>query len=438
MRNALRRARRSLRVARTAARIYLGYKRTQRRASGLPPPQAAALWEAQHDASAARLYALAIDLQGVLIKVGQFIGSRADVAPPAYVRRLGRLQDRVPPRPTGEIRAAIERELGRPIAQLFARFDDPPLAAASLAQVHRAQLPDGREVAVKVQYPGVARLVELDMRNLRAIITLVARREPSFDYRAIVAELSREFPAELDFLHEARMLRRVAANRAADGDLVFPEVVAELLTPRVLVTTYIDGVKLLDRAGLARLGVSPASVARALAAAYGQQILVDGLFQADPHPGNILVLPDGKIALLDFGLTKELPDHSRLGFARLVLAAGQRDPAAVLAAFRELGIRTRHDDPASLLTLVRLLFETRPLRGDPTILHESRAALDHNPIHALPTDLVLIGRVIGLLRGVGASLDVPFTPLEMLLPYAQAVLDRPAPRDAVAPHPPLA
>ena len=358
-----------------------------------------------------------------MIKAGQFIGARADIVPAPYVRRLGALHDRVPPRSAALIRATIERELGRPIDELFSNFDDRPLAAASLAQVHRARLPNGRQVVVKVQYPEVRDLVRLDMRNLETVVRLLARRESRFDYRAVAAERAREMPRELDFVHEAEMQRRVAANLAGETRLIVPEVIDGMLTRRVLVNSYVDGARVLDLAALERMGVDRVAVAGALAAAYGRQIMIDGLFQADPHPGNILVRRDGKVALLDFGLTKELLDPVRLGFARLVLASNGRDPAAVLAAFRELGIRTRHDEPASLLTLVCLLFDARPVLGDPAVVRESNAALDHNPINAIPHDLILIRRVIGLLRGVAVSLATPFTPMQMLLPYARAAVE---------------
>lgn len=424
----LHRSQRSLRVAWNAAVIYLGYKWTQRRVRGLTAAQAATLWDAQHDRSAKRLFDLAVSLQALMIKAGQFIGARADIVPAPYVHRLGALHDRVPPRSAALIRAIIERELGRPIDELFSHFDDRPLAAASLAQVHRARLPNGRQVVVKVQYPEVGDLVRLDMRNLETVVRLLARRESRFDYRAVAAELAREMPRELDFVHEAEMQRRVAANLAGETRLVVPEVISGMLTRHVLVSSYVDGARVLDLAALDRMGVDPVAVAGALAAAYGRQIMIDGLFQADPHPGNILVRRDGKVALLDFGLTKELPDQVRLGFARLVLASNGRDPAAVLAAFRELGIRTRHDEPASLLTLVRLLFDARPVLGDPAVVRESNTALDHNPINAIPHDLILIGRVIGLLRGVAVSLATPFTPMQMLLPYARAAVEgTPAP-----------
>ena len=427
------RARRTARVVRAAARIYLGYKRTERRARRLGPEAAAAAWEVRHAKAAETLYQLATKQKGLYIKTGQFIGTRSDLAPAAYTRSLSRLQDRVPPRPVAQVRRTIEAELGRPVAALFASFDDSPLAAASLAQVHRARLADGREVAVKVQYPEVARLVGLDIRNLRMIVGLVARREPNFDYRAIINELGQQVPLELDFRREGALTKRVAANLRGLPRVVLPAVVDELSTGKVLVTEFIAGQRLLDFAARRRPSGTEAgdsfsspdgpALALAITEAYGHQILVDGLFQADPHPGNILVLPDGRVGLLDFGLTKELPAQSRLGFARLVVAAARRDGAGLVQACRELGLRTRSDNPADILPLMQLFFDARPIGGEGNAgFGARREAVRANPIEAIPGDLVLLGRVVGLLRGVCTTLGAPLSPMQMLLPHAERAL----------------
>jgi predicted unusual protein kinase regulating ubiquinone biosynthesis (AarF/ABC1/UbiB family) len=410
------------------ARIYIGYKRTQRSARKLSPEAAAAAWESRHEEFAERLYRLAVDLKGLYIKTGQFVGTRSDIVPAAYSRSLSRLQDQVPPRPVTVVRATIEREFGRPVSSLFATFDDTPLAAASLAQVHRATLPGGREVVVKVQYPEVEALVRLDIRNLRTIIGLVARREPRFDYRAVVAEIGKQVPLELDFVREAEMTRRVRANLASLPGIVVPEVVGGLVSRRVLVTAYLPGRRLL---GPAVAGESPeagAALAHAITGAFGHQILVDGLFQADPHPGNLLVLPDGRVGLLDFGLTKELPDAVRLSFARLVIAAADRNPAAVLGAFAELGLRTGSGHPDDALALMHLFLGPREAgrgSGAGFVSRDPDRLLDRSPLEAIPGDLILLGRVVGLLRGVCASLGSPLTPMQMLRPFAERALAAP-------------
>ena len=420
----VRRLRRTARVARAGARIYLGYKRTQRRAQKLPPAEAEAAWTARHEEFAALLYRLATDLRGLYIKSGQFIGTRTDLLPEPYTRSLSRLQDAVPPHPFPVVRRTIEEQFGEALEELFAAFDPEPLASASLAQVHRARLPDGRDVVVKVQYPEVAGLVRLDVRNLKTLVGVVARLEPSFDYRTVVNEIASQVPLELDFEREAEMTRRVRANLAHLPGVVVPAVVDGYVRPKVLVTEYVDGVRLLDAERRDAHAPDRTALAEAITNAYGHQIMVDGLFQADPHPGNILVLPGGRVALLDFGLTKELPDAARRGFARLVLGTANRDPGEILAAFRELGVRVRNEEPEALLATLAILFEPRPIDAPRAELRERNRALRANPVEQIPGDLVLLGRVIGLLRGVCASLGTPLSPMQMLRPYAERALAR--------------
>ncbi|WP_322818961.1 AarF/ABC1/UbiB kinase family protein [Tepidiforma sp.] len=418
------RLRRSARVARTAGRMYFGYKRTQREAAKLPPAEAAAAWEVRHEQFAEALYRLATDLRGLYIKSGQFLGTRTDLLPAAYTRSLSRLQDAVPPHPFGVVRQTVEEQFGAALEDLFASFEEVPIAAASLAQVHRARLPDGRDVVVKVQYPEVEGLVRLDVRNLRTLVGLVARLERNFDYRAVVNEIAKQVPLELDFEREAEMTRRVRANLAHLPGVVVPAVVDGYVRPKVLVTEYVEGARLLDAEQRDAHAPDRAALAGAITSAYGHQIMVDGLFQADPHPGNILVLPGGRVALLDFGLTKELPEAARRGFARLVLGTANRDPEAIRAAFRELGVRLRNEEPEALLATLAILFEPRPIDGGQGELRERNRVMRANPVEQIPGDLVLLGRVIGLLRGVCASLGAPLSPMQMLRPFAERALSR--------------
>ncbi len=415
----VRRARRSARVARTGAGIYLGYKRTQRKVRDLPQDQADSLWHSRHEKSAEDLYRLAVDLKGLYIKTGQFIGTRSDIVPAEYVASLSRLQDSVPPRSVASITATIEEAFGRPVSALFETFDERPLAAASLAQVHRATLHGGREVCVKVQYPEVRGLVKLDVRNLRTLVGLAARREPNFDYRAIAAEIGQQVPLELDFKREAALTKKVRENLREFDRVVVPEVIEGFVTEKVVVTEFLPGERAIGEGGKPSANLGP-TAAEDITAAFGHQILVDGLFQADPHPGNLLALPDGRIGLLDFGLTKELPDSSRIGFAKLVVAAADRDPMAIMAAFRELGLVTRNDNPASLLAITSLFFDARPNQQE--FAGKRKETLKASPIDAIPGDLILLGRVIGLLRGVCTSLGAPLTPMQMLRPFAERAL----------------
>jgi predicted unusual protein kinase regulating ubiquinone biosynthesis (AarF/ABC1/UbiB family) len=410
-------------VAYRGGRLYLDYKRTQRRVRGWPEERAQAEWARRHERSAEQVLDLAVSLKGMLVKVGQFIGTRTDIFPPAYTAALGKLQDSVPPRPLAQVTRTIEADLGRPLADVFTEFEPQPIASASLAQVHRAVLHDGRRVAVKVQHPEVAALVKLDVRNLRMLAGIIARREPNFDYRSIAAEIGRQVPLELDFVREAEMTRRIAANLASIPGITVPKVVEELVSRRVLVLEYLEGERMFAPGQKVRADLDGPALAAGITAAYGHQIMVDGLFQADPHPGNILILPDGRVALLDFGLTKELPPAVRLGFCKLVVATATRDYPALGEAMKALGARTRSDDPTDVMRLLRLFFG--PREGGLTsggFAGRRREALARNPVEALPEDLILLGRVIGLLRGVCSSLGAPLTPMEMLRPYAERAL----------------
>jgi aarF domain-containing kinase len=417
------RAARSARVAYTGGRIYLGYKRTQRRVRGWPQPRADAEWANRHDDAARRIYGLAVSLKGMYVKVGQFVGTRTDIFPEAYITHLGQLQDAVPPRPLSQVLHTIEDQYGQPASRLFARFDETPIASASLAQVHRAALPDGREVAVKVQHPEVAALVKLDVRNLQTMAGIVARREPNFDYRAIAAEIGRQVPLELDFVREADMTRRITRNLRTIPGIVVPPVVDDLVRPKVLVLEYLEGKRMFAPGQAIPDNIDGPAIAATITEAFGHQIMFDGLFQADPHPGNLLLMPDGLIALLDFGLTKELPGPLRLGFCRLVIAVAERDMHGVSQSMDDLGVRTRSDDPADVMRLLRLFFGPREAGlTSGGFAGRRREALARNPVEALPEDLILLGRVIGLLRGVCTSLGAPLTPMQMLRPHAERAL----------------
>jgi aarF domain-containing kinase len=218
------------------------------------------------------------------------------------------------------------------------------------------------------------------------------------------------------------MTAAIGRNLASLGGITVPGVVEGMVSRRVLVTEYLHGRRLLDPAGLPP-GFDGPELARRIAGAYGHQIMVDGLFQADPHPGNILLLPDSRVALLDFGLTKELPREVQAGFAQLVVASADRDVAGVLAAFRALGVRTKSDGPEDVLALVSLFFDSREIgSGGADYRRRTTTTLARNPVEAIPGDLVLLGRVVGLLRGVSSSLGSPLSPMQMLKPYAEALL----------------
>jgi aarF domain-containing kinase len=367
-------------------------------------------------------------MEGLMIKMCQFISSRADVAPPEYVHILGRLQDQVPSRPFSMVERQVRRSLGARPDQLFAEFERRPLASASLAQVHRARTKDGADVAVKVQYETIGRLLETDLRNLDLLVRLLARIEPNFDFRVLMDEVKKDMPRELDFELEGRSAERVAKSLAHRKDVLVPKVYWELTGPRVITMEYIDGIKISDIPKLLDAGIDPNRVALIMTEAYCEQILVHGYFHADPHPGNLLVLPGPVVVFLDFGLSKELSERFRRNYAKLVHALITQNDAEMVAAFQVLGFETKKDDPETLVALGRSFFEAAGPEAKPYVdadvmpeVNERLARiLQNNPMTRIPGDILLIFRVIGLMSGLQKRLDSRVNMADTIGPYAEA------------------
>jgi len=416
---------RFLLVAQMVARIYGGYKLLQWYSWVFPQGQAER-YARCHRRSAELIYRTALRLEGWLVKACQFIGTRADILPPEYIAVLSRLHDQVPPRPFAVIKQRIEEELGRPLTEVFSSFSTEPIAAASLAQVHKATLQDGRQVAVKVQYPDIAVLVDLDVQNIAFFVDWLAYLEPRYDFRFIVKELRRYIPLELDFVHEGRSAETVGQNFAARGDeVVVPRIYWQYTTPRLLVMEFMEGIKVTEVAALQRAGIDTRMVAQKLTEAYLQQILLDGLFHADPHPGNLLVQPGPRLVFLDFGLTKDLPPEFPAEMARLTTAIVMQDADEIVASFRRLGFVTKHGGSESLLVLGEAMLghsvKENKAYADPGMVErfneEISQAMRKDPIVEAPGDLVLVGRVMGLLSGVGKQLGSEVNLFATLIPY---------------------
>ncbi|HEV2087437.1 MAG TPA: AarF/UbiB family protein [Cryptosporangiaceae bacterium] len=283
------------------------------------------------------------------VKLGQLASTRADLLPPEFVEEFSTLQDRVPPAPWESVRALLEAELGVPYLEVFADFDPQPVAAASIAQVHRAKLRDGAEVAVKVQRPGIDPVVERDLDIVDRLARTI-RSRTRWGRAVGVVELADGFATalreELDFRVEARNVAAVRTGSASqDGDstVVLPALHTQFCTQRVLVMQWLDGTQLRSADALVAVpDRDRAAMARALLECLLRQVVVDGVFHADPHPGNVLLLGDGRLGLIDFGSVGRLGASTRLALQQLLVAVDKGNAAAARDAFLELA--TRSDD----------------------------------------------------------------------------------------------
>ncbi|CAN1825567.1 Protein ACTIVITY OF BC1 COMPLEX KINASE 8, chloroplastic [Linum perenne] len=450
--------RRRMRVFTLAVVIYLDYKALQQREKWISASKRAILWEKAHERNARRVLNAMIELEGLWVKLGQYLSTRADVLPRAYILLLRQLQDALPPRPLQEIRATIQKELGDTVDDLFSYFDEAPLATASIAQVHRATLLDGREVVVKVQHEGIKTIILEDLKNAKAIIDWVAWAEPQYNFNPMIDEWCKEAPKELDFNREAENTRTVAKNLGCnnkDGnntlrnevDVLIPEVIQA--TEKVLILEYMDGIRLNDREALEAAGVDKQRIVEEITRAYAHQIYVDGLFNGDPHPGNFLVSKEAphRPILLDFGLTKEISTSLKQALAKMFLASVEGDHVALLSAFSEMGLKLRLDMPEQAMEVTNVFFRTATPATDPVenmkTLTEQRSknmkviqermklnqkdVKRFNPqlyfqIDAFPGDIVIFGRVLNLLRGLSSTLNVRIVYQEIMRPFAESVL----------------
>ncbi len=357
-----------------------------------------ATWERVHARAAATIHALGVHLAGLFVKVCQIIGARSDVFPRPFIEKLSRFHDRAPSRPFDRLRPLIEAELGRPVEDVFDHVEPEPLAAASLAQVHRARLRDGRIVALKVQYPEIRRIAPVDIASLRRVARVVALLQKRLDLRSIVEEIAKFVALELDFRREAESTLRVAGKFGESADVRVPALESDLCADRILVLEFLDGIQVTDVDRLRRADHDLVQVAQRIGRIYAEMLFEHGFFHGDPHPGNLLVLADGRIGLLDYGLAKELPPGFADGVARMLGCALGGDAPGALAAAAGLGFDVQSATPESVTALVKVLLGERM---------EGKNVLDvvaDSPVTRVPPDFGLVFRTLILLNGVSHSL----------------------------------
>ena len=411
---------RARRIATEATVLFGAYRFASVRTRGLSPEAVDAERAATDRRISARVIKACMELRGGVLKLGQFASTRRDLLPPAWIDALSQLQDSVPPLPHDVIVKRLEEELGAKVHERFGRLDEEPLAAASLAQVHGATLADGTRVAVKVQVPGVEDVLDADILLFQLLEQTARELWKDLDIGSMVSELARSAREELDYSREAQSAREVAAALAGEPSLRVPRIFDELSTGRVLTMERIDGRRLTEYldACVARGDDGAADrdrVLTALVRAYAVQILSLGRFQADAHPGNVLVCDDGRLALLDFGALHTLEPDQRAGYVALTAAVIGRDRERAGQLLRELGFAVRRppDDPrpggdeAALVDLAAVLLDAfRPAPDTPLDRIRPRGAFDDALALArrsritVPDHFVQLGRALAALAGL--------------------------------------
>lgn len=361
------------------------------------------------------------ELGTTFIKIGQILSTRPDIVGPDTAAELAKLQADVPANPSDEILAEIEQEFGKPASEVFAEFDEKPLASASIAQVHAAVLHDGTGVVVKIQHPGIDEVVQADGEILDAIATIaehrshdVAQTRPT----AVVADLRRSLEAELDFLREANNLTLFRNNFADEADVVIPKPYGSLTTRRVLVMSRLDGERLTD--GIDHLGDRGDEFIKRGAEIYVEMIFRDGVFHADPHPGNIVLMGDGRIGILDFGKTGRLDDELQTSVDDLVLGMMVDDLEGVVDALLDMCGTPPGLDRKVFRADVSDWLGSNVSGGldtiDVAVASEGAMGIIHSHHLVLPGDVALLIRVLVQLQGLLAATGNHITLAEVLEP----------------------
>lgn len=392
---------------------------------------------ALHLRNAERVKTAILELNGLFIKIGQMLSILGNFLPEAFQKPLEALQDRIPPRPFDQVRERLLRELGKPLETVFARFEEVPLAAASIGQAHRAQLHDGREVVVKVQHADIEDIARIDLEIIRRLTRLISW---FFDIKGmdyLYTQVRQMIEDELDFTREAQSMRRIAENLKDEARLFIPDVHEAYSTARVLTTTWYDGVKISNLEQIDAWQIDRREIASRILHAYCHMVFKDGDYHADPHPGNILVRQDGALVLLDFGATGQLSTAMREGIPQLIEAAVKNDTHGMVEACRTMGFiaegREAEQMAEKMISAMRNFLQNEVQLDGLNFKDIKVKPFDNSLFHLIrdigfsgisgtvqvPKDYVLLNRMLTLLLGLCNALDPKYNPLDVVRPYAQ-------------------
>ena len=369
------------------------------------------------------------ELGPTFIKLAQALSNRADLLPEALIDEFEKLQSNVPPFPVEEARQLIEQELGCPLAEVFTAFDDVPIGSASIGQVHRARLLSGEEVVVKVQRPGVRDKVEGDLRLLHELVRLTGgflRNQGLANPQDVVDAFERSMTKELDYTSEAQAMEQLRKLYASYITFYIPKPYRELSTSKILVIEFVEGCKITDKAQLLAWNLSPEVVAETGMDIYLTQIFEFGFFHADPHPGNVLVRPDGTLVLIDFGMVGKLTKQQKYAFAGVFIGMARQDARSMALNFRRLALSSDIPDMRAFEADLSLLIEDFAVLDVKDMsmsdLADSLQGIIYRYKLQVPGAVFLILRALVILEGIGKVLHPNFNTFEFVRPYGAKII----------------
>jgi ubiquinone biosynthesis protein len=403
-----------------------------------------------HQKNAQRLATGFVELRGVFIKTGQVLSVTGTFLPSAYGEALAQLQDKVPPRPFSEVAGRLVEAFGPEALSRFGSFEQTPVAAASLAQVHRATTRDGRSLAVKVLYPDIERLIRIDLGVLRSLLPVVKLLLPVSRVERVLEQLAAMLSRETDYVHERENMERMRVIFAGRSDVVVPEVEAELTRGGVLSMSFEAGVKITDQGALREMGVEPEAVAKLLVGCYFTMLFQHRVFHADPHPGNFLVRPGPKLVILDYGAVEEVTERLQQGMKSVVMGLMAKNDDEILRGLERMGFVAEGGDRELLARVGR---EYLNVLGSVKIQDFSK--LDRGQMEKLsgydqmrgnlrqvmksveyPEGYFYVERTLALLFGLVGQLAPKLGLPGLLMPYASQAFLMGMARPAVAPAAP--
>lgn len=395
---------------------------------------------ALHVRNAERVKTAILDLQGLFIKMGQLLSVMSNFLPEEFQRPLEALQDRLPARPYPEVRQRIMEEFGQAPEVLFSRFDEIPIATASIGQAHRAALQDGTEVVVKVQHFGIERIAEVDLQIIQRLVRIYTWIVDIKGMEYLYSQIRQMIEQEMDFSNEVRVMEIIRQNLVEEPEVSLPEVFTAYSTQRVMTTRFCSGAKISDLAQLDAWNLDRSALAARLLRVWCRMVFKDGFYHADPHPGNILVSENGHLTLLDFGATATLSPQIRTGITQLIEATLKNDQEAMVEACRTMGFLAEGADAErmarKMIAAIRNFLqneikfegldfrniEVNPFNNGLTDLIRDIGFRGLSSTVQVPKEYVLLNRTITLLLGISNTLAPQYNPLDTVRPFAQKYL----------------